>query len=339
MRDKEYSNWLQSYVTSAVIVNYIKRCHRVEDNLHIDLDDEFTKDYGKSLLAKLTYTTDDQVHNRPLKCNIYFNSSSDLRAGMGSLKTAVRRYFEFCQKGVAPTVGSFEAKAVKKDITKAPAKIDSYQGFLTYFQIDKASFFEWGISATIFPPIDKVASEWEDLKIRIFNNQTVYIRGYGRDAHGTQMYKDLYANLFGNTHIEKDPTNNAVPHKLIQRTTGLKKNSDIYNYQVSHIWGHTKNIFMFEAPWNICYTPKIIDPFTGHETQGIWPAEYQKIFIAKAGELYRPFVDEYNQILKSLDVDKKLQEYISSRDSLIPAKELAQFSKDASSELSPIRLS
>ena len=81
------------------------------------------------------------------------------------------------------------------------------------------------------------------------------------------MYKDFYANLLGNTHVEKDPTNNAVPHKLIQRTTELKRNSDIFNYQVSHIWGHTKNIFMFEAPWNICYTPKIMDPFTGHETQ------------------------------------------------------------------------
>ena len=95
---------------------------------------------------------------------------------------------------------------------------------------------------------------------------------------------------------------------------------------------------MFEAPWNICYTPKIMDPFTGHETQGIWPTEYQKLFLAKANELYSPFVDEYNQILKSLDVNKKLQEYISSLDSRSHAKELAQFSKDAASELSPIML-
>lgn len=37
MRDKEYSKWLQPYVTYTVIGNYIKRCRRVEDNLHIDL--------------------------------------------------------------------------------------------------------------------------------------------------------------------------------------------------------------------------------------------------------------------------------------------------------------
>ncbi len=217
-----------------------------------------------------------------------------------------------------------------------PKIIDSYQEFLTHFKIDRESFFEWGISVTIFPPADKVASEWERLKKRIFNNQTVYIRGYGRDAHGTQMYKDFYAKLLGNTHVEKDPTNNAIPHGLIQCTTELKRNSDIYNYQVSHIWGRTKNVFMFGAPWNICYVPKIMDPFTGHETKGIWPAEYQKLFKRKADELYRPFVDEYNWILKSLDVEKQLQEYISSLAGQIPAKKLAQFSKDAAGELSPV---
>ena len=305
--------------------------------MHIDLDDEFTKDNGKALLEKLTYTAEDQAHHRSLKCDIYFNAGSDLRAGMGSLKTAVSRYFEFCREGNAPAiVKCSEVKDVKKDATETSAKIDSYQEFLTHFQIDRESFFEWGISATIFPPIDKVALEWEDLKKRIFNNQTVYIRGYGRDAHGTQMYKDLYAKLLGNTHIEKDPTNNTVPHKLIQRTTGLKRNSDICNYQVSHIWGHTKNVFMFEAPWNICYVPKIMDPFTGHETKGRWPDEYQKIFIGKANELYRTFIEEYNQFMKLLDVEKQLQEYILSLDGLIPEKELAQFSKDAARELLPI---
>ncbi|MBU9738464.1 hypothetical protein [Diplocloster agilis] len=337
MRNKEYSKWLQAYVTHAVIANYIKRCQRVEDNLHIDLDDEFVKDNGKSLLTKLTYTTDDQAHNRPLKCDIYFNAGSDLRAGMGSLKTAVSKYFEFCQGGGAPAaIKNCGKKDVKQGITTSPTKIDSYQEFLTHFGIDRTSFFEWGIASTIFPPIDKVAYEWEDLKKRIFNNQTVYIRGYGRDAHGTQLYKDLYAKLLNNANIEKDPANNAVPHKLIQRITGLKRNKDIYNYQVSHIWGHTKNVFMFESPWNICYTPKIMDPFTGHETQGIWPAEYQKLFIAKANELYRPFVDEYNQLLKALDVENQLREYLLSLKSIIPEKELVQFSKDAASELSLI---
>ena len=67
MRDKEYSKYLQFYVTNAVIGNYIKRCQRVENNLHIDLDDEFNKDNGKSLLTKLTYTT----------CLLYTSDAAD----------------------------------------------------------------------------------------------------------------------------------------------------------------------------------------------------------------------------------------------------------------------
>lgn len=336
MRDKEYSKWLQSYITKPAIENYIKRCQRVEDNLNINLDDEFKKDNGVSLLAKLTYTTDDQLHNQPLKCDIYFCAGSDLHKGMGSLKTDISKYFEFCHSSIIPanTTDYIDRDSRKQGIPSID--MDSYQEFLTHFDINRQAFFEWGVSSTIFPPVDKVALEWASLKERILNNRTVYIRGYGRDAQGTQLYKDLYKELFNNSHIEKDPTNNAEPQKLIQRLTGLKRNSDIYNYQVSHIWGHTKNVFMFEAPWNICYTPKIMDPFTGHETQGTWPTEYQKLFIAKANDLYRPFIDEYNQLLIKFDIERRMQKYILSLNGIISEKKLMQFSKDAVNELSSI---
>lgn len=52
--------------------------------------------------------------------------------------------------------------------------MDSYQNFLDYFHIQKENFFDWGINATIFPPIDRVHSEWTNLKNRIFNNEIVY---------------------------------------------------------------------------------------------------------------------------------------------------------------------
>ena len=160
--------------------------------------------------------------------------------------------------------------------------MDSYQKFLDHFAIDRQALFEWGIEATIFPPAEKVVQEWASLKNRVFTNQPVYIRGYGRNGHGTQLYAELYKVLFGNEQVKEDPTNNTIPQRRIRQVTGLKRNKDIYNYQVSHIWGHTKNVFLFEAPWNICYTPKIMDPFTGHESKGDWPEEYQKIFLDRA---------------------------------------------------------
>lgn len=213
---------------------------------------------------------------------------------------------------------------------------DSYQEFLDSFEIDKESLYQWGISATIFPPIETVTAAWYNLKERIFTNQKVYIRGYGRDAHGTQLYKDLYRVLFGNSHIEKDPTNNVIPQRHIEQLTHLRRNADLYNYQVSHIWGHTKNVFMFEAPWNICYTPKLIDPFTGHETKGAWPDEYQKLFIEYAHTIYKPFIDEYNKIMMEYHVTEQIDEYLQVLKYTIPAKEFAQFEKDVRKELSLI---
>lgn len=232
--------------------------------------------------------------------------------------------------------GMEECLPKTKDSKGSGNAIDSYQEFLNYFNLSKDDLYHWGISATVFPSQERVKTAWEDLKERIFNNKTVYIRGYGRDAHGTELYQNLYKYLFGNENIKKDPINNAIPHKRIQTLTGMKRNRDVLNYQVSHIWGHTKNVFMFEAPWNICYTPKLIDPFTGHETQGVWPDEYQKLFVSHAYRLYKPFIDEYNQILLNYDVMHRFDEYLQVLEKQIPHREFLQFKKDAVNELSPI---
>lgn len=252
-----------------------------------------------------------------------------------SLQNAVRKYYKFANnKNFASGVAKSKSTTVAKN--KPYAVKDSYQEFLDFFGISKDDLYKWGINSTIFPSFPEVDDAWEDLKDRIFNDKVVYIRGYGRDAHATQLYKDLYMYLFNNHNIEKDSTNNALPHRHIQKLTGLRRNKDIYNYQVSHIWGHTKNVFLFEAPWNICYTPKIIDPFTGHETRGVWPAEFQKLFVSHARKMYKKYIDEYNQLLIDYDVENKLNAYLNTLKGTISEKEFARFEKDVRSELSPI---
>ena len=215
--------------------------------------------------------------------------------------------------------------------------MDSYQKFRSDFGINEDRFYQWGIDSTIFPDPDKVKLSWDNLKDRIFNNKTVYIRGYGRDVKGTQLYKDFYELVFENSNVEKDPTNNRWPQQNIETLTGLKRNRDIFNYQVSHIWGHTKNVFLFEAPWNICYTPKIIDPFTGHEASGVWPKQYKKLFLARAFDLYKPFIEEYNDIISSYDIACKLQIYTSQLEGTFIPQKLSQFKSDAMKELAVIK--
>ena len=113
-----------------------------------------------------------------------------------------------------------------------PEIIDSYERFMMEFNIDKDKLYEFGINETILPPIDLVAQNWGDLKKRIFNNGVVSIRGYGRDAKGTRLYLGLYNYLYNNGNVKKDATNNIEPQKIISRLTGLKKNVNLFNYQV-----------------------------------------------------------------------------------------------------------
>lgn len=174
--------------------------------------------------------------------------------------------------------------------------IDSYEVFLNHFNINKEAIYEFGLSQTIFPSIEQVEIYWEDLKLRLFNNKLVYIRGYGRDAHGTELYKELHKEIFANENIKKDPSNNYKPQRIIESMTGFRKGKTLLNYQVSHIFGKTRNALLFEAPWNIALVPKIIDPLTGHESKGDWGKEYQDLFLGVVTQRYSHFIQEYNEI-------------------------------------------
>ena len=181
---------------------------------------------------------------------------------------------------------------------------DSYLNFLEKFNISNEDFIEYGLNDIIFVPNDKVISEWEILKNKVYSNQEVYIRGMGRDATGTKYMLEVHKSLFGNSNIKKDPSNNAHPTKILENLTGfskrkLKNSNLISNYQVSHIFGHTKNALMFMAPWNIVYIPKLFDPFSGHESKG----ELTQIFSTKLKEItYEKFkgqIDDYNSIVNN----------------------------------------
>ena len=75
-----------------------------------------------------------------------------------------------------------------------------------------------------------------------------------------------------------------------------------------------------------------MDPFTGHETKGTWPQEYQQLFLSKALDLYRPFIDDYNNLIMNLDVAAKIGRYVQEKRGIIPDKDLLPFEKDAINE-------
>jgi len=217
---------------------------------------------------------------------------------------------------------------------------DSYLNFLKNFNISNEDFIEYGLNEIIFVPNDKVISEWEILKNKVYSNQETYIRGMGRDATGTKYMLEVHKSLFGNSNIKKDSSNNAYPTKILENLTGfskrkLKNSNLISNYQVSHVFGHTKNALMFMAPWNIVYIPKLFDPFSGHESKG----ELSQIFSTKLKEItYEKFkgqIDDYNSIVnnsKFIDSLNSSIENLKSNNSEISEK-LINSIKDEFSEI------
>lgn len=197
---------------------------------------------------------------------------------------------------------------------------DSYQEMLGFFRVSHENFVHWGIEeiSNLLPDVNAVQKEWDLLLQRIQNSGTVYIRGYGRDKITGEMDKirELYKQAGFSGVVNLDKTNNSQPQKLMKRMSVYRVgNKDskcfigIQNYKLSHMWGFTKNIYLFASPWNILYTPVIIDPLTGHETGNnplkiLFKQEMAKLLFTN----YKAFIDAYNMIIKTSPMVQQLIE-------------------------------
>lgn len=220
---------------------------------------------------------------------------------------------------------------------------DSYERFFSESYISKEQFFDFGIRETIYAPLDKAKEGWEELKHRIKNNGPVYMRGFGRNANGSHLFQAFYSQVLSNKNVKIDQTNNKIPAFVIRDMTGYSKvksskHEQIRNYQVSHIFGRTKNIFTFTAPWNIAYLPKIIDPFTGHEAKGALIDEYQAVFKKKSHAYFESLIEDYNQLILGKDLQQRVDTYLEkiSNSSGYSQSDTDKLIKSVRKELTPI---
>ena len=222
--------------------------------------------------------------------------------------------------------------------------LDSYENFLSEFKISEDQFLDFGIKSVIYIPDDKAKENWNYLKNRINNDGEVFIRGFGRDAKGTPLLLNFYKHLLGNSHIKKDPTNNSQPTKMIKELSGYSKVKSskyelIRNYQISHIYGRTKNIYAFTAPWNIAYIPKIYDPFTGHEANGDMVKEFTSRLKVQTYKKFKHLIEDFNNtITHSVFTDKlkKSLDILNNDNKNFPQKSLNKLNESIKSEFSPI---
>ena len=183
---------------------------------------------------------------------------------------------------------------------------DGYDIFLKRFKISPDELIDFGLSNIYSCSEELAAQEWESLKHSLKNGDEVFIRRYGRNIKSNQLIEFFYQQLFPMAKITADPTNNSAPRKKIEEWTKKMKNPSkkkldggfqkIRNFQVSHVFGQTKNPLLFQAPFNIIYLPKIMDPFTGHEASG----EINELFIVKLHhyivQKYYPIILDFNNI-------------------------------------------
>jgi len=176
--------------------------------------------------------------------------------------------------------------------------LDAYQQFFAY--VKKEDFFKFGLENIITIDNNVVSRLWKLLLSDIKNKgKDLYVRSFGRNGSGNESIIKLYKDVMG-IEINFDPTNNQQPTQLLEKNTIYKKNKNIFNYQVSHVFGNTKNVYCFKAPWNVIYIPKIVDPFTGHEAKGKYIDEFKKLFNEYIIRKFNNEINEYNKIMKEL---------------------------------------
>lgn len=316
MKYCEFKKWLES---KNMTINHIQGCDKIENEFQVNLDDEFSKDEGKEFVIALSV----QLQKNGI--------------GGENILEFIKVYFDFCNdnKNISNNINSTANNMV----------LDSYEIFFKDFNINKNKFFDWGINNTIFTDFNIVSNEWKKLKHNILNGGgEVYIRG-SRAGYKNQenMYKEFYKMIFPNAEIKIDLSGNTKAQNYIQKITSLKRNRDLSNYQVSHIWGKTKNAFMYMNALDICFAPRIIDPFTDDTSCKVmsdWGEEYCKKFRNYAYNKYKNIIEDYNKLLINYNIENKINKYIELlilNKQHYSQKEINDFKENIKKQFTPIK--
>ena len=216
-------------------------------------------------------------------------------------------------------------------MSKKYKEIDGYKRFFEYFFDDNKNdnLIEeiWKFTKNNMYMIDhkkKKVEAWESLNFRIDkrlkksekyikdnNISKVYVRTFGdKGKENTKaLLISFYEYIFDYSEkevISIDRSNNSAPSSTLNRYTEYTKTKNhkskniLFNYQVSHIFGKTLNCYAFTAPWNIVYLPKILDPFTGHESNGKLTEQFTQKLQEFAKLNYKEQIEQFNKRMEEL---------------------------------------
>lgn len=98
MDERNFRLWMETHKNYHTVRTYASRCLRVENELHINLDEEYQRDKGYELMQKLKYSRKESREQKQPQCGIVFDADVDIYCGMHSLRASVKKYFEYLEQ-------------------------------------------------------------------------------------------------------------------------------------------------------------------------------------------------------------------------------------------------
>ncbi len=95
MDERNFRLWMEETKNHHTARTYTARCIRVENEMGIDLDEQYAKDSGSDLMQRLKYSRKESREGKQPKCGIVFDTEVDVYTGMHSLRASVKKYFEY----------------------------------------------------------------------------------------------------------------------------------------------------------------------------------------------------------------------------------------------------
>lgn len=112
MKTSEFKEWLLLSLNPKPAKDCISRCRKVEAALSVDLDREYEKDRGRSVISRLMYTLGDERMQIAAPDGFGFKPGANPRLRLTDLRSASKKYFKFCE---ARAFLFREAKASEKN--------------------------------------------------------------------------------------------------------------------------------------------------------------------------------------------------------------------------------
>jgi len=342
MRIDNFTEWmLAEGLDKEAVRSRASNCQTVEKYQHVDLDEQYDLDRCEHLIALFTYTTDDERTGKPPLHQVPINGN--IRNGSATYKSSIRKYVTFRdsengESSVPHHPGPCRARRARR-LTKANASTpnrESYHEFLEMFGIMPQAVCDFGLEYSVFAEPDVAQAQWQKLKDALLNDGQLHIRAItGKDQDREfQFYKRLSAYLFGNNSLSHDCTGNYYPRRNLERAVGwvvtIHPQADtgvLVNFQTSHVLsGRTHNPLLYSAVWNIVFTPKIIDPFTGDEANGPTAELFRKAFQSRIRARFGACIEDYNRLVGERDVLNRINNF---QDEFFSSDELGRFKEAA----------